>query len=61
MGTGYVKEITRSAAEKERDELLRKLGLTMEEAQAKADNYSFTLNEISVWHRIKDLTWLLDG
>ncbi len=61
MGAVRIITLTRAEAKTERARLLAQLGLTFDEAQAKADDYLFTHNEISVWWRIRDLTWLLDG
>lgn len=59
MGTATVETLTREEALRQKSDLLRSLGMTIEELRDRAEDYLLTVEQTARWRRVEELTWLL--
>ena len=58
---GEVIEVSEAELRNERSDILARLGLTLEEARARADAGSLVGVEWELWARLEDIAYLLAG
>ena len=59
MGTATVEVLTTQQVEQERSEILREMGMSLDEVRERAEEGLLTLDQTARWRRAEELTWLL--